>query len=180
MNSERPEAILRFTQRYGPLSPYPETGNLEFRQSLKEWHDFQAHLRWLWTLGKNSSSTGPMHTGDSIRFEADGRVSRINLHSLRWFLEFSITSVPSALRRVCDAEWATGDRPRCGRYFIGARKDAHLCGRRRCADEVRKKFMRDWWSREGKEWRARRKKKKAKTHQKVRNPQNPTRRGGSK
>jgi hypothetical protein len=153
VNITSDDQILKFTEKYGPLERPLDPAGSTFRQSLKDWRDFQARLRWLWSLGQSSSSGAGMKEGDMIYFDRDRRVSRIELGSLKRFLEFCIVSAPRAMRRVCA-------RPGCGRYFIASRKDSHLCGQRDCANEVRKQHMRNWWTEHGKEWRARRKKKK--------------------
>jgi hypothetical protein len=155
-----PKEILRFTLKYAPLSPYPESSSLEFRQSLKEWRDFQGWLRYLWSLGVSTAASGPMHTGDSIYFDRAGRVSKISLYSLRWFLEFSITSIPGARRRICA-------RPGCGTYFIAERKDSNYCDTPLCVKLVQKQYKSDWWKEHGETWRQDHAAKKAKKHRKA-------------
>ena len=156
VNIKSDDQILRFTEKYGPLECPLDPAGTTFRQSLEDWRTYQAFMRErLWS--QSSGYKPAMHEGDRIEFDVTGRVSGIRLGSLKRFLEFCIISAPHAMRRVCA-------RPDCGRYFIAARKDSHLCGQRDCANEVRKQLMRDWWSKHGKEWRERRKKKSKKRH----------------
>lgn len=151
VNINSDDQILRFTERYGPLERPLEPAGSTFLQSLKDWREYQAWVRQrLWS--QSSGYKVGMREGDFIEFDALGKVSGIVLCSLKRFLEFNIFSTPRALRRLCA-------RPGCGTYFIATRKDSTLCGTRLCADEVRKKFMRDWWTEHGKEWREQRKKK---------------------
>jgi len=159
VNSEDPQEILRFTLKYGPLVKpgyefhpgwIPEPG-AEFRQSIKDWKDYQGWMRErYWPISQSLGYKIGMHGGEQVHFDSKGRVCAIVLDSLKRLLEFEIFSTPDALLRVCA-------RPGCGTCFIATRKDSRLCGTPRCADEVRKQFMRDWWKREGKQWRERRK-----------------------
>lgn len=153
VDSASPQEILRFTVKYGPLSPYPESADLDFQQSLKDWREFQGWLRWLWSQGRNFGSGSGMTEGDTVYFNASGRVSRIDLFSLRRFLEFEIISRPYHLRRVCA-------RPGCGTYFIAKRKDTRLCDTPLCTELVQKQYKTDWWKDHGEEWRERRTKKR--------------------
>jgi len=151
VNSEDPKEILRFTSKYGPLSKSLEQGGSEFRQSIEEWRSYQGWVRQrLW--GQSFGYGIGMEEGEQVHFDRKGRVCAIVLSSLKRLLEFEIFSTPYALRRICE-------RPGCGTYFIARRKDSRLCGTPLCADEVRKKQMRKWWTEHGEEWRKRRKKK---------------------
>jgi len=151
ININSDDQILRFTQRYGPLERPLDPAGSTFRQSLKDWREYQTwvHDR-LWS--QSSGYKVAMHEGDRIEIDALGKVSGISLCSLKRFLEFQIFSAPRALRRVCA-------RPGCGTYFIATRRDSRLCGTPRCADIVRKQQMINWWREHGNEWRERRKNK---------------------
>ena len=153
VNSSKPEEILRFTLKYGPLLKPPERGGSEFRQSIEAWRVYQGWMRErLWPSAQSLGYKIGMQAGEQVHFDRKGRVCGIVLASLERFLEFEIFSTPYALRRICA-------RPGCGTYFIATRKDSRLCGTPICADFVRREHMRNWWTEHGEEWRKRRKNK---------------------
>jgi hypothetical protein len=136
--------ILRFTLRYGPLSK-PDPG-AEFRQSFKDWRGDQEWLQRLWSFGRSLGYKIGMQSGELVRFDSNGRVSEIEVASLRRLLEFEICSTPHTLRRKCA-------RPECRSYFIADRIDNRVCNLAACGKWAQREFKRKWWSEHGEKWR---------------------------
>jgi len=155
---EGPEAILRFTRKFGPLETAHRTNadgkGAFFQFSVPAWRKEQHRIQMEWEayfefrhipISVTAIATSPKEyfvlTQSGLKYRAE---------NLLRLLSFSLTSIPAERLRVCV-------RPHCTHpYFIARHLNQNYCSDR-CARYGQQKWKKDWWDRHGTEWRRKRK-----------------------
>jgi hypothetical protein len=133
--------ILGFTRQYGPLK-LPATENGDFSFPIEDWKQSQAYFHELWKQPKTLEKLGV--PDGTLRFSR-GTITYEATDLFR-YLQFDLLMNESERVRVCR-------RIGCSHpYFVAAHLKKRFCSPE-CAEEGQKEAKREWWQRNGKEWR---------------------------
>jgi hypothetical protein len=150
---DRPQDILRFTKRYGPLSEGPSSGS-PFRFTLKSWRAAQQSLRGTWELfalhqtQKFDQSTSIIEVDSREHFIwKKGRLEYRAWNLLR-LLQLELASIPMERVKVCKC-----GRPDCPQRYFVAHHLGQSYGTAPCAIAAQRKWKQAWWEEHGEEWR---------------------------
>jgi hypothetical protein len=146
---DKPDEILRFTQKYGPLQSIWRSEK-HFKFTLEDWRTDQRNFRHWW---EGISPQLRKYGGVSF-FEqnihgwtfSDGQLTYAAAN-LGEFLYLDLFSCPVERLRKCL-------RPDCRNpYFIARHLKQKYC-QESCANWAQAVWKKQWWQAEGKKWRA--------------------------
>jgi len=137
-----PEAILKFTHKFGPLRASPTPG-AEFREHLSNFAYAQDHMRNLWIRLSKFPDWQP--EGGSLAFRKG--FLTYTAPSLYMFLYVDLVTCPANRARKCKRE----DCPHP--YFLAGHLKQTFCSEI-CAQWGQRKWKQEWWKEHGKKWRA--------------------------
>jgi hypothetical protein len=138
------ESILRFTSKYGPLRNKP-VGGAEFEVSWFDWKLDQRRLQNLWERRRVFEFSEPESSGGSLVLGKDWLTYRaLNLFV---FLSMDLATCESKRLRKCK-------HPDCPNpHFIATHLKQKFCSEP-CAAWGQKELKKQWWAKNGPEWRA--------------------------
>jgi hypothetical protein len=152
-----PEAVLKFTSKYGPLEERRSIGvddkGRPFQFELRAWRAKQQEFQSEWHLYNKLShipSSGSwIQVSPQEAFLRRGFGLEYRAENLWRFLLFSLDSLPSKRLRACK-------RPDCTHpYFVAGHLKQTFCSDG-CAEWGQKQWKLKWWAEHGDEWRKKR------------------------
>ena len=135
------DSIVKFTRQFGPLkTPAIEGGKFSFK--IEDFKQSQAYFRDLW---KQPKALGQLGIPDGTLRLSRGTITYEATDLFR-YLQFDLLMNEADRVRVCK-------RVGCPHpYFVAAHLNKRFC-RPDCAEEGQRDAKRDWWQRNGQEWR---------------------------
>ena len=151
---DRPQDILRFTKRYGPLLEGPSSGS-RFKFALHSWRADQQSLRGTWELFARVHHLHRFDQSDSIiavhpyeqLIQRKGRLEYRAWNLLR-LIRLELASIPTERLRICKC-----GRPDCPQRYFVANHLGQLYATEPCAGAAQRKWKQEWWKEHGEEWR---------------------------
>lgn len=144
--STRPESILRFTKKHGPLDGHAKP-SAEFKFQLSEWRKRQQSMRSLWNSQR--SALGWEMSPDDGYLAYENRQLVYRARTLFLFLAIDLFTLPVDRMKVCI-------RPGCVAPFFVTRDLRQKFCSEKCAGWAQRISKKIWWNREGPAWRKRR------------------------
>jgi hypothetical protein len=146
-SSNAPDAILRFTRKYGSLYESPVSGR-EFRFHVHVWKSAQTHFRSLWTHLSDFPDWQP--EGGSLAYR-NGFLT-YTAANLYMFLYMDLVTCPATRVRKCKREDCLHP------YFVARHLKQRFCTEI-CAEWGQRGWKKQWWNEHGQSWRAERRRK---------------------
>jgi hypothetical protein len=144
-NDRLANAVLDFTQRFGPLT-IPFCRGASFRFSINEWKMARKYLHVVWkAAGSGSKRKWPVNLpvdesdGDHFSFE-NGRLS-FRTQNLSTFMALEIATIPAERFKRC-ANFGYGCK---SPYFFANDLRERYCSET-CARESKKRAKLKWWN----------------------------------
>jgi hypothetical protein len=149
--SSRPESILGFTKRHGPLDRQAKP-SAEFRFELPEWGKMQQSMRSVWKSQRKAVGWELSPDDGNLAYENRHLVYRAR--TLLVFLGIDLVTLPVERMKVCA-------RPDCpAPFFVTRHLRQHFCSEE-CSGWGQRQAKKKWWKRSGPKWRRKHAKAKA-------------------
>jgi hypothetical protein len=141
-----PEAILRFTRKYGPLKQEPNTGD-EFTFEIQEFTGAQQLLREMWRnpAAYSGSPIDLLKLGGTLTFH--GGTVTYNAPTLFNYFYADFVFSPLERFRICQRQGCPHP------FFFAKHRNRQFCSEQ-CAEASQRESNREWWQKHGASWRA--------------------------
>lgn len=163
LNAEGPDAILRFTRRYGPLVYQYDGGDLPFGLPfsfpVQDWLKFQYDIKVQW--GCTASEMWAVSVGKNLdgmpvaeEFLISKRGHAFRFADLSRLIYFFLYILEREKQKTCA-------RPDCRKAFFANKTSDKYCGAEECKQWGQRRDKRDTWNRNKEKYAALRRQKLA-------------------
>jgi hypothetical protein len=134
-----PSSILRFTERFGPLTESPSDGFGGFRFSLQEWTVSQRNIRKSWKF-LMQQGPGEFFPEENILLEFRHKELVLQCRNLKTFMNLELSSCADKLR-ICEREGCKHP------YFVPQHGKERYCSTD-CSNWAQSQWKKRWHERQ--------------------------------